>query len=842
MSSVTAQLGTSEGELSSVFVSGFVRPGYDEQQARKWLRERLQLNEQGLATLLGGRPVCIKKALPNSRAEQLRQAFEAQGIAVELVVAGESPPASTPDTAEQTDAAPEKAQLEPGQTELDQAEPGQAEKARAKASTAALAAPAQACPVDLTQLQALPKPLPAVLASLAMLAANITLTGVYLLLLALLPLWALERLAAPLFAETFSLAPYLLTSVLPALFMLVVFAIVLRPLWAANGKPHSAELKLNQGQQGKFIASLKAVCDALLMPVPDVIELSGEIQTQASYRCTLLRFWQGSYQLRLSLPQLAQLTHAQMACVLVQQLALLRNPVQALADASTKALQSRLATSTDFFDDSERPASGIVSRVKKIYMNATAGLFSNPLRWYECLLRAWQRPLLKAADRSAIAIVGSREFSQSLYQRLYYEAAWELCAEQVFQEVNKPQLVDSIAGLIAHHLDELNTLQKRKLDEALESGETRVALAFPSDRDRLVMAEELDIEGLAWPKQAAAELFSRWSELNRQASLDYYHGFGFTPDAESLLGVRQFAKQAVKEKLRADFINQYFNRWFEERVFWRIPSADSIAGLGEQELLEQLNLCNDRVRHHTADFLKLKQNYSAIKNNFLKFAIASEIRKAGYQFDPDELAFSDEQYRYLDEFLKEAKKDWSAWLTANNKLCSLMGKRLLLASILQRDGARRKRAIKLLQILSGVSSLGVKLRELQLKRAYLPVLEQRMKDKGEDNHKKRIERICKELLLTCDKALSGMEKYPCLIDEEYDNLAARIRSRLKSKPSLEKLDIDAVQEYFLSFYKALGECNRQLNAQLGMICQQAEQQRGIKPVRIEANNYESISD
>ena len=788
------------GLFFDLFLTGNIVTGHDVDEAKSWLQTALRLSAERIDPLLQGKTSCVKRGLEKDKAEQLQRTFEAHGIAVVL--------------RSQHNAAGEVGS-----------------KVTAKAR------------IDGT-IESPPAFLLARLSAVALIGGVSVFIAIYLfLIIGLLGLSGF-LIISPLFsADELNVLSYLLFSVVPAVIALFLWAVLLPPLLIKHRFTEGLRLKAHL--HPKLHGLLQDISRQLKCPEPDALEFSAELGCRASYQFSGVQFWKARRVVTLSMPMVATYREAQLTSELVDQLAMIRTPLLGLAYALSHRLVSRLKQVTlthggqnlsagiiDTGDGSVfiKLKQGLISKWKLV----GASLFVKPAQLVDRYITVVNKPIISSADHYAFMVVGTDTFIQCFEQCSRLQNAFEQSKKQIFEQPDNPKLVDNLPALVRHHFDKQDIKLKAQLLDGVNCGDSRRSNDYPTDRDRIVWAEQFLDDGLTCQDGSAEHLFSDVLGLYKESSLDFYRAYGVSPNMDALVDVRSMAKQALKDQLRGDYVSQYYNRWFTDDTYWRIPGVDVLEGMSDEELLKQLNLCNERIRHHTADFLKLRESEDSVFRALFKFSLATEVRKTGYSFAEGELNINAEQYQHLPEFLQEAKNNWQAHQLASHKLYGLMGKRVLLAVWLHNDEAKYKRGMLILKILSSLVNQVSRLDNLRLRVAYLPEFERRLIHNKESKQQQRIERICKDVETTSAKVLDALRKLPCLVSDEHKTLADFLLSHLQLKQFTHGLTVKNCADYFSQFNKGINAANRLLNSQLVVICQQTEEKNGVKPVRVSA--------
>lgn len=824
----------------SLVLTGEVLDGFDSAKVQTWLAKTLKLPAPKAAAMLSGRPSCIKQNLDRSAAQNYRTLFQSQGVSVML--RPERPPADskTPPPGKSQSG---KAVLEKGRSDkaiTDKTITGEMPAATAEDRTRVLKTT-----FFNGELSSRPQPLIASTAAVGDVLLSGLLAAIHGLLIVGLGIVALLRLVLPLFdLASFSAASYVLTGVLPALIMVLLIVLLIRPL-LSKAPTTEKVLEIALSQQPALQQYIREIYQQVGAPAPEKVTFDCGLVVRGSYYYTFPKLLKGEFRLQLSMPLIATLSIRQLAALVAHEAARYRTRTTGVSLTLAEQIRQRYhhaANNTDRLAQrvalrEHQPFGKIhqaLTRVLRFYTTVSAKVMWPLAKTCHGVDYVANRLLVKTADHYAVALVGARDFVETLNQVHRCRHGMEEASRRLFGGIGERRLVSNLPALVKHLAGAIPQKKLKQLEDDVNRGESSHLPDYPSDRERIIAAEDLDLEGIDSQQAAAIQLLEHASTLSKKTTENHYHSLGIDFDRSNLFEVKQLAAMAQKDQLRDEVSAHYFNNWFRPETFWKIPNPDEVKSLKVAERIALLNENIGRIRHATPDYLKLAEMEPKLLTGYVNFAAANEVRRAGYTFDAEEFNLTREQHDNFTMYYERAKMDYTALKSRQAKMEEMMGIRLFLGVVLHPDAGKRQLGIALIQILAHLQQSSNKLESLRIRVGYLPVLMAREKERHETEHQKKIHRVCKDVSEYCQLSLRSLGKFKCTFNEDCNTIADFVQAHVKQKPAGDQLQPLETIAYYHEIMFGLFETNRMINSQLATLAKDSEQANKITPVRLTA--------
>ncbi|WP_045857114.1 M48 family metalloprotease [Teredinibacter purpureus] len=797
----------------NVLLTGEILDGFDTAEVQTWLAQTLKISSSQAASLLSGTSKCIKKNLSKAQAAHYLNTFETHGVDVRLQTL--QPTNDSPPEPAQQNETLNTAHTQVMRTSFFKGSPQSAPSAIKRQFSA--------------------------FATLTALALALFIYGVVCVGLALIGINLLiEGVISTLETQKFNtlILFFMLALVTMALLLLMLRALIYRPL------PQPQRLCVNTAEQVKLAQFVKEIYQLVGSPTPQQLFLSlDSVHCHAEYRFKFSTPLTGDRALIIGLPLLLTLNTRQLAAVIAHEAARLKHPFGALIETVSEQLNHQFSHAADNTDGwaitADRLAANAQGRLPKLryrFYQRALGLSAFLLRPFAQWLNASSRFTGKAqvlnADHYAVGLTGTRTFVSLFTQSHIANYALQLASEKLFAQIGERQLTDNFPALVRHFVNTLNPKTLKTLADEVNRGETRRHADFPSDRERIIHAEDLDIIGIDAQELPATDLLEKANAVYRELTVLFYQNQAVVFTLSELVDVTQLTSLAQKDQLRDQLSAHYFNQWFQPDVFWQIPSPQQVKSLSRAQRITLLNEHIVRIRHATPDFLHLYDLAPRTEAELTPLAAANEVRKAGYSFTAEEFLLSGQQFDFFSQHYDKSKRDYHALLTRQGKLNELMGTRLFLGIALHPEAEKRQTGINLLQILAGLFIQNNTLQTLKIRVGYLPILAVRATEKNEIELQKRIQRITRDIHEYGQVTLKFLEKYRCNFHKDFATIAQYVAAHITTDISTERPQPSESIDYYGQLLHGLCEANRMINSQLALLARDSEQANKVSPVRI----------
>lgn len=436
------------------------------------------------------------------------------------------------------------------------------------------------------------------------------------------------------------------------------------------------------------------------------------------------------------------------------------------------------------------------------------------------------------ADYYNALFSGTAAFSNTFKVKYFAEFAIdEFRNNTVFGEAGS-RLVNDLPALVFHDINALNDETAKFLEDDMMLASTQWNDIVPSNRDRIMHAEDLELPGITSLDIPAYRLLRDLKKLCYRATITYYRDQNIAFDPQKLVDVKEVAISSNEEKLRNDICQQYYNGWFAPDVFWKVDQLTYARSLQLHQRKKEINELIAKIRRRTPDFGQLKQALPQLFSGLARLRLAVEIQKGGYTLDLVAFGLEGVQPGNVQRIYKEAQREYDDVASQQNSLCEMMGLRLCLAVAFLNDASDRKLAQYLIDALGCLHKYALKMTELKVHVVLIPQYLQRVERHKEIEHRKRLRRIAKEIQDLSRAVVEELRGYDWPFDKKYHNLAEYFLSWVSDPLSEEESNITDKARVYESLWNALCRTNSYLNGQVAPIAQKAEKENRIEPVKI----------
>ncbi len=804
---------TGNKEAYDFYLSGTISKGYSIEKATNWLAGVLKLPNDKTSLLLQGQERQIKQNLSKEEAKKYQQLFLSQGI-ITLCRRVRTVAPKTP-----------RSKLEPGGTSksaLPQKQKQQFIKGSPEHQVSKITV------------------IGSIIANAISLSVAVVVYASAVLLLAIV---FLNRIFSPFFQQHFpsTLALFFLYLV-PAIVVGTLLVLLLRP-WLQTYDRDRNWHTLDERQQGKLRNFVDELCQNLSLTPPDKLAINGEQFCKSHYAFNFPKLLQGERTLSISLPLLLNFSCQQFAADIAHELAKINRPSAALLNKLSNKFLRRLESSADNDDNWVRQLKACQLKTSNKLLKGSINAINKLLFTGSYCLRPFcivdnkvnlfvNRITIKSADDYAISLVGSRGFTETLLRHQEVQFAVDQASKKLFHSIGQLKLVDNLPLLVEHILSTINEKTRKQIHDSINVGDTRQFENYPTDRTRIIVAEELDVNGLKFDNIPARELFHSLEELCKKGTLLFYENENISANSDGLLPVSELTNTVQKDHLRDSICSSFFNNWFNALSFWRVPTPDSVKSLTQEQRVTKLKECIHKIRHATPDYLYLLELHPRVLQTRVQLATANEVLKAGYSIHSESLKLNPNQGENFSQYYESSKKEYLDLKARLNSYHELMGMRLFLALSVHPDQGKRRIGALLLQTLLSLYQQSQLLDTLAVRVNYLPVLAARAQEQKETELLKKIQRVCKDIENYGQSAIASLHRHQCTFHQDSSSVGDFVAAHIKQKIDFQTASTLQVVAYYHEILFGMQEANRLINNQLSILAKTSEQVNNVPPLKV----------
>jgi len=566
--------------LYSVVFAGELLDGGDPEQVRTELARRFRLDSEQVARLFSGRAVTIRRDLSLRQAHALRQAFRAAGANCEVRPQPAAAQLREPQATSSRRLGAEALEQAFACTLTPESDSRGLRVKRALASAVALLVPA-----------------------------------LYPATLLLLALFALVRIARPVFDPDRGLAAALLLDALPAALALLVLVWLLRPqLWRQQ---HDAVV-VEDGQAPLLRALVARVATQVGAPAP-LILLDAEPRLCARWRLRQRRL---ELRLFIGLPLLAALDTRQLAGLLARELTAAAPAHAPLPRQWLRDGLARLRQSVRREDALDRALARWAADHDG-YVGLAATRLLAFLRLPHRLLQrlsdvsarlAW--PLLRAGESTVVQrqlqLAGSEAAEETARCCLALTQAWRELAEDLIAVDGAELLSEDLAGLIAWYARE----------REISPQDANTGPDWLDWLGRSVPPPGAVVEPGFALRAPAKLLLDDYAALAQRLGLASYHRLGLAVGADALVAPTVAEAALAQRRRSAAAFLDYFRGYLPPGHVVVPAGIEQARVMKPEERVAELENAVAEVRRAVPDMTKLRQQYAVAAEALHKAEVA----------------------------------------------------------------------------------------------------------------------------------------------------------------------------------------------------------------------------
>lgn len=627
---------------------------------------------------------------------------------------------------------------------------------------------------------------------------------------------------------------------LPIVVAIILLVFLLRPLFPRDARGENW-FSLDVAKEKTFIRFVQHISGLVGAPKPENVNIITDVDAFVDFEGGIKGVKQGRLEFWIGIPLIISLSARQLAGIIAGEFSRFNHEKLSVAAYLIREVNVRLDRSVNGRDGWDQWLE------KKAGQSRIWHFLAKPVSFFARVTGVILKAFLFAVKAVSANFLRQREYNADYYKALFsgtgaftntfkvkYFAEFaidEFRNNTIFGEAGS-RLVNDLPALVFHDINALNNETAKYLEDDMMLASTQWNDIVPSNRDRIMHAEDLELPGITSLDIPAYRLLRELKKICYRATIAYYREQGIAFDPQKLVDVKEVAISSNEEKLRSDICQQYYNGWFAPDVFWKVDQLTYARSLQLHQRKKEINELIAKIRRRTPDFGQLKQSLPQLFSGLSRLRLAVEIQKGGYTLDLAAFGLEGVQPGNVQRIYKEAQREYDDVAIQQNSLCEMMGLRLCLAVAFLNDASDRKLAQYLIDALGCLHKYALKMMELKVHVVLIPQYLQRVEKHREIEHKKRLRRIAKEIQDLSRAVVEELRGYDWPFDKKYHNLSEYFLSWVSDPLSEEESNITDKARVYESLWNALCRTNAYLNGQVAPIAQKAERENRIEPVKI----------
>jgi hypothetical protein len=355
------------------------------------------------------------------------------------------------------------------------------------------------------------------------------------------------------FLDDYSLALGLLLYILPIFIGVLLFAAMLKPLFAPP-TVKKLSIPLSRKKEPALYAFIEKICRAIGSKIPNNIEVDCSVNTSANYRRGLISFLEDDLTLTIGLPVISEMTITEFANLLAHEFGQYTKKTEmrlSYVITSINLWFSRVIYEQDVIDDKlimlSLKASGFITQiplyVAKLFIWLARKILTVFMLAGHIISRIFVRQIEFDADHCSVHLVGFESFKSSL-NKLHtlnsasVEAFSQLKTQRNPNDNSLPNDFVLLISSIARQLSDKDNLKTKKYSP---QEKTTARSVSPSDQERIEHVKNIVSKVMFKSDKPASTLFANFEELTKNASVRLYREIlGLQFDKDDLVPTNQF--------------------------------------------------------------------------------------------------------------------------------------------------------------------------------------------------------------------------------------------------------------------------------------------------------------
>lgn len=443
----------------------------------------------------------------------------------------------------------------------------------------------------------------------------------------------------------------------PGLTGAVLVLFLLRPLFSTRPRPRDA-LVLDPDKEPGFVSGVHALCRAIGVSAPSEIRLSWDANASVQFRTRWLSLFSGQKVLTIGLSMAGGLSARQFVGVLAHEFghfaqrfgmicSFIVNSINAWLEHCAygeDALLRKLQAWSDAAAENEHWFSWLVNLSLAATWLAIRGtrflmvqLFHLSLRFS----RYMSRQMEFDADRYEALLAGSH---------IYRTTARSLRAlNHAFVEVNRAnieawqehRLLRDLPDAVAAHARDYDPARLAGIEEEMqEQTTTRYWDSHPPDVERIENAEKRRAPGIYLEDAPAALLFKDFAGWCQRATRLFYAEEGVKFAEEQLRSRDDILGHVRNRNEQREQLNRFFNGQFQPWPLLAVRPVSVEAGDGPawQDCIDQIRARSPEIARHWLQAQQAQERREVLRTGVALGASSSEMGLAGTDRTPDQMA------------------------------------------------------------------------------------------------------------------------------------------------------------------------------------------------------------
>ena len=428
---------------------------------------------------------------------------------------------------------------------------------------------------------------------------------------------------------------------------------------------------LRRDAEPLFLAYVDRLCDALGAPRPTAIHINCDLNAGAEFRHGWLSLFSNrGISLHIGLPLVAGLTLQQFTGVLAHELGHFTQRTAMWLENMVRRTNHwffQAAYEPDSIDEwlSRQCAVAGPAAVGCYILIAMVWLARQILLGFalagttiSCMM---SREMEFNADRCQVRVVGVRSLKSTMRRLRELTVAHHISFRDIAAFYDEGRLPDDMIALSVANVGFITPKVKSKLRRMMSEEKTGLFDSHPSDRDRILAAEQDGSPGIFHagklaPNLPASVLFSRFRDISKSVTAEYYRdALNQKVPARMLHPVEKLLERQSQEIDSQKALRRYFQT--EIPLLRPLPIAPQSTETPEipKEVVRELKESRIRMMDELAKYNELLPRYRAAEETMFETIAAQTLLQARLKFDPVEYHLSESNLNAATQKLNRAR-------------------------------------------------------------------------------------------------------------------------------------------------------------------------------------------
>ena len=453
----------------------------------------------------------------------------------------------------------------------------------------------------------------------------------------------------------------------PILIGIILLLFMFKPIFARRGIIFVTH-PLEREQEPLLFRFVEEICNAIRAPIPCRIDVDCQVNASARFKHGVLSVIRGDLVLSIGLPLVTGLSMKEFAGVLAHEFG---HFSQGFGMRLTYIIRSinhwfaRVVYERDAWDmllmgwsKEGDPRLSIIFYVARFFIWLTRRIL-----WvlmmighiFSCFLL---REMEYDADQYAVRLIGSKKAESMLRKTQYLAVATEGVHYDLEQSWKERRLGDDFSTLVAEKVKEIPPELQKRIEDQISSGKTQWFSTHPSLRSRIKKIQKQADSAIFTMEAPATDLFSKYHQTAKIASLMYYHailGPQVNPaNLASTEDLTQRRKQVSEEQIAQ---SRYFQNVWTSAYPFIVDDVTIEPPENPLETARTLVSVRKRMRSNLPHIHNAFHRYEEAFNDMCKAARALALFEAGIKIAPHEFGYSSWTKEAIQHADNEARKN-----------------------------------------------------------------------------------------------------------------------------------------------------------------------------------------